>query len=81
MDLVHTYDTSNLAEYIFYIQLPSNMSLLNEYMCGLLNQEGPLCRKCTNGYGTADTHTFWNAVSAGNMVMDGSCTITWNSFQ
>ena len=27
------------------------------------------------------THTLWNAVSAGDMVMDGSCTISWNSFQ
>ena len=24
------------------------------------------------------THTLWNAVSAGDMVMDGSCTISWN---
>ena len=44
---------SNLAEYSFYIQLPSNVSLLNEYMCGPLNREGPLCRKCKDGYGTA----------------------------
>ena len=36
-----------------YIQLPSNVSLLNEYMCGPLNREGPLCRKCKDDYGTA----------------------------
>ena len=23
------------------------------------------------------THTLWNAVSAGDMVMDGSCTISF----
>ena len=27
------------------------------------------------------THTLWNAVSAGDMVTDGSCTIFWNSSQ
>ena len=26
-------------------------------------------------------HTLWNAVSAEDMVMDGSCTISWNSSQ
>ena len=44
---------SNTVEYSFYIQLPSNVSLLNEYMCGPLNREGPLCGKCNDGYGTA----------------------------
>ena len=24
------------------------------------------------------THTLWSAVSAGGMVMDGSCTFSWN---
>ena len=24
------------------------------------------------------TNTLWNAASAGDMVMDGSCTISWN---
>jgi len=27
------------------------------------------------------THILWNAVSAGDMVMDGSCTISWNCSQ
>ena len=31
------------------------------------------------------THTLWNAVSAGDVVMDWSCTngtgISWNSFK
>ena len=36
----------------FYI-LPDNVSLLNEFMCGPLNQEGPLCWKCKDGYGIA----------------------------
>ena len=35
------------------IQLPSNVSLLNEFMCGPLNREGELCGKCKDGYGIA----------------------------
>ena len=27
------------------------------------------------------THTLWSAVSAGDMVMDGPCTISLNFFQ
>ena len=37
----------------FQIQLPSNVSLLNDFMCGPLNREGELCGKCKNGYGNA----------------------------
>ena len=39
--------------YLFQIQLPSNVSLLNEFMCGPLNREGELCGKCKKGYGIA----------------------------
>ena len=39
--------------YHFHIQLPSNVSLLNEFMCGPLNREGPLCGKCKDGYAIA----------------------------
>ena len=44
---------SNIVDHFFCIQLPSNVSLLNEYMCGPLNREGPLCGKCKGGYGAA----------------------------
>ena len=37
----------------YYIKLPSNVSYLNEFMCGPLNREGLLCGKCKDGYGTA----------------------------
>ena len=46
------YNTTHVDD-IFYIQLPSNVSLLNEFMCGPLNREGPLCGRCKNGYGIA----------------------------
>jgi len=46
------YNTTPV-DHVFYIQLPSNVSLLNEFMCGPLNREGPLCGKCKDGYGIA----------------------------
>ena len=38
---------------MYYTQLPKNVSLLNEFICGPLNREGPLCAKCKDGYGIA----------------------------
>jgi len=47
------YNTTISVDHVFYIRLPSNASSLNEFMCGPLNREGPLCEKCKDGYGTA----------------------------
>ena len=38
---------------VSYIQLPSNVALLNNFMCGPLNRQGRLCEKCKDGYGIA----------------------------
>ena len=46
------YNT-NSVDHAFYIHLPSNVSLPNEFMCGPLNRKGRLCGKCKDGYGTA----------------------------
>ena len=46
------YNTA-LVGNVFYIKLPSNVSLLNEFMCGPLNREGELCGRCKDGYGIA----------------------------
>ena len=46
------YNTTQIED-IFYIQLPNNISLLNENMCGTLNREGPVCGRCKDGYGIA----------------------------
>ena len=46
------YDTTIVAD-VFYIHLPENASLLNEFMCGPLNREGELCGKCKDSYGIA----------------------------
>ena len=47
------YNNTTVVDHVFYIQLPSNASLLNDFMCGPLNREGPLCGKCKDGYGIA----------------------------
>ena len=47
------YNNITQVDGIFYIQLPSNVSLLNNFMCGPLNREGRLCEKCQDGYGIA----------------------------
>ena len=39
--------------HMFYVQLPENVFLLNEFMCGPLNREGPLCERCKDGCGIA----------------------------
>ena len=47
---IQCYNTTPV-DHVPYIQLLSNLSLLNEFMCGPLNQEGTLCGKCKDGYG------------------------------
>ena len=47
------YNTTTTVHDLFYIRLPTNVSLVNEFMCGPLNREGPLCGECKDGYGIA----------------------------
>lgn len=48
------YNKSTLNK---YISLPSNVSELNDYMCGPLNRKGIMCNQCINGYGLSVTST------------------------
>ena len=34
-----------------FIRLPNNVSDLNDYMCGPMNTQGPMCSQCVNGFG------------------------------
>ena len=34
-----------------YIKLPDNVSDLNDYMCGQVNRQGPMCSQCADGFG------------------------------
>ena len=36
-----------------YIRLPSNISDLNDYMCGPMNRQGAMCGQCDDGFGLA----------------------------
>ena len=36
-----------------YVILPSNVSDLNDYMCGPMNRKGRICSQCVDGYGLA----------------------------
>ena len=65
-----------------YIKLPSNLSLLNEFMCGPLNREGTLCGKCKDGYGIAlYSYTLECSKCWGHGYGWVLYTIFWNSFQ
>ena len=36
-----------------YVRLPNNISDLNDYMCGPMNRQGPICGQCDDGFGLA----------------------------
>ena len=38
-----------------YIQLPANLTQLNDYMCGPMNRKGVLCSECADGFGPSVT--------------------------
>ena len=38
-----------------YIELPNNISELNDYMCRPMNRKGHLCRECIDGFGPSFT--------------------------
>ena len=40
-------------DWLLFYQLPDNVSLLNEFMCGSLNREGAFCSRCKDGHGIA----------------------------
>ncbi len=43
------------SDKIYYINLPSNVSELNHYMCTPLNRKGIMCGQCIDGYGPSIT--------------------------
>lgn len=51
-----------------YIRLPSNISDLNQYMCGSMNRRGCLCKDCIDGFGPSITSTGYKCVN---------CTGVW----
>ena len=55
---------------IWYIELPDNISKLNDYMCGPLNRKGRVCSECRDGFGPAVT-------SVGFTIQCSNCTGVW----
>lgn len=55
---------------IWYIELPNNISKLNDYMCEPLNRKGKVCSECKDGFGPAVT-------SVGFMIQCSNCTDVW----
>ena len=51
----------------WYIQLPNNVSKLNDYMCGPLNRKGRVCSECKDGFGPA-------IASFGFQIQCSNCT-------
>ena len=55
---------------IWYIQLPNNISELNDYMCGRMKRKGKVCSECMDGFGPAVT-------SVGFNIQCSNCTNVW----
>ena len=51
-----------------YIQLPDNISELNDYMCGPVNRKGRVCNECIDGFGPAVTSIGYECFN---------CTSSW----
>ena len=51
-----------------YIELPYNISELNDYMCGPMNREGFLCKDCIDGFGPSITSVGYQC---------SNCTDAW----
>ena len=49
-------------------KLPQNLSELNEFMCGGLNRQGPLCGKCKKGYGFSPYSAHLNCTKCSNSM-------------
>ena len=55
---------------IWTIQLPENISTLNQYMCGPLNRKGTVCSECVQDFGPAVT-------SVGFSMQCSYCSDNW----
>ena len=52
-----------------FINLPENISELNDYMCGPMNRKGIVCSECIDGYGPS--------VTSPNGLRCSDCTNAW----
>ena len=57
-------------QHSWYIQLPGNVSELNDYLCGTMNRQGTVCSKCADGFGPA-------VMSVGSEIQCSKCIDAW----
>jgi len=76
-----TYIADYTTKDYSYIQLPRNVSQLNEFMCGPLNREGILCGRCKPGYGTVFYSYTLECKRCWDHGTDGSYTMLLNCSQ
>ena len=72
------YDASGLnrsASQPGFIELPSNISELNDYMCGSANRKGFLCSECIDGFGPSATSPKFKCMNCSNTFARYSVTI------
>ena len=49
-----------------YIQLPTDLTELNDYMCGPLNRKGVACSECADGFGPSVTSIGYKCINCSN---------------
>ena len=64
------FNLTELKEHTWYIQLPNNVSELNDYLCGIMNRQGTVCSKCADGFGPA-------VMSVGFEIQCSKCIGAW----
>ena len=57
-------DNNIIISEVGYVELPSNVSELDNFICGPMNRNGPLCSECIDGFGLSaislDPYTCYN---------------------
>ena len=64
------FNMTKFDKHFWYIQLPENVSELNDYFCGTMNRRGRVCSKCADGFGPA-------VMSVGFEIHCSKCIGAW----
>ena len=64
------FNMTKFDNHYWYIQLPENISELNNYLCGAMNRTGRVCSKCKDGHGPA-------VMSIGFQIQCSQCIGVW----
>ena len=64
------FNMTKFDKHFWYIQLPENVSDLNNYLCGTMNRRGRVCNICKDGFGPA-------VMSVGFEIQCSKCIGAW----